>query len=174
MYSPIYMSNIGFLQVTLDWSHLFWILFGYLSWEFYIFETNRVWYLTTLMFWCHLGPYTMQRPFYLDEIALVPIHFRLVLIEITVWISKNSLTLTYPSNINIWLVLWFWYSLVDSWIPLLMLIIDIIHSTYTVEGSLYQHKLIIYSSNYATYQSYIGWDVLNPMWKLHSGTSRMK
>ena len=43
-------------------------------------------------------------------------------------VHKGSLTVTYPQNINMWLILQFWYPRVGSLIPLLMLNIDTMHS----------------------------------------------
>ena len=42
-------------------------------------------------------------------------------------VYKDSLTLTYPLNMNIWLVVQFWHLRVGSSIALLMLIIDTMH-----------------------------------------------
>jgi hypothetical protein len=44
---------------------------------------------------------------------------------------KDSLVWRYPHNIDIWLVLQVWYPWVVSFIPLLMLIINTMHSPFT-------------------------------------------
>ena len=65
----------------------------------------------------HLGLHTMQEPSYLDKIAQVSIWFRMVLAQIIIWIYEDSLILTYPPNVNIWLVLQIWYAWVGFLIP---------------------------------------------------------
>ena len=77
---------------------------------------------------CHLGLHTMQEPSYLDKIAQVSLRFRMVLAQIITQIHEDSHTLTYPPNVNIWLVLQIWCPQVGFLIPLLMLIIDTMHS----------------------------------------------
>ena len=55
--------------------------------------------------------------------------FRMVLTQILAQIYKDSLPLTCPSKIIIWLILQFWHSQIGSLIPLLMLITNTdIHS----------------------------------------------
>ena len=61
---------------------------------------------------------TRHKLVYLGKIALLSICFRM-----TVTQNHNSgITLWYPPNINIWLVLWFWYPRVGS---ILNTIIDV-------------------------------------------------
>ena len=54
------------------------------------------------------------------KIALVSIRFRMLVTQIITYLYKDSLTMTYLPNLNIWLVLQFWYSRVGSLMPLLM------------------------------------------------------
>ena len=72
--------------------------------------------LTIFCFQYHSGLYTMQEPSYLGRIAEISIWFRMVLTQMVIWIYTDSLTLTYPPHIK------------DSLIPLLMFIIDTMHS----------------------------------------------
>ena len=70
----------------------------------------------------------MQEPSYIGKITLVSIWFRMVLALIITWIYKDSLTLTYHQiSIFDW-----YYKFLNPWvgslIPLLMLIIDTMHS----------------------------------------------
>ena len=52
----------------------------------------------------------------------------MVLTQTITQVDKDSLTLTYSPNISFWLVLQFCYPCVGSLIPLLVLIIDTMHS----------------------------------------------
>ena len=61
--------------------------------------------LTNLCYQYHSGLYTIQEPSHLGKIAQVPIWFRMLLTPIITRVYKDSLTLTYPPNINIWLIL---------------------------------------------------------------------
>ena len=82
-----------------------------------------------LYFQHHSGPYTMQEPSSLGKIVQVSVWFRMFLwTPIITRVYKDSLTLTYPPNIKIWLVLQFQYPQVNTLIPLLMMIIDTTNS----------------------------------------------
>ena len=70
------------------------------------------------------GLCTMQEP---SIPPLVSILFRMALTQIITWVYNNSLTLNYPQNIKIWLVIQFLYPQVGFVLPLLMLFIDIMH-----------------------------------------------
>ena len=72
--------------------------------------------------------YTRQEPSNAGKIALVSIWFRVVLTQPITRIYKDSLTLRYQSNMNIWLVSQFWYPVLGSLIPALLLIINTISS----------------------------------------------
>ena len=126
----------------LDWCRLFLLPFGYLKWGIHTF-----WYqlgMGSWLYFCfryHSGLYTMRKLSYLGVSTLVSIRFRMVLTQTITRAYKDSLTLTYPPNINIWLVLQVWYPQVGSSIPLLMLIIDTMHSP-------------IYRSNNGSNQAY--------------------
>ena len=74
-------------------------------------------YLLIILFWYYSGLYIMQELSHLGEIALVSIWFRISSSQMETQAYKNSLTLTYPPNINIWPVLQFWYPHVSSLIP---------------------------------------------------------
>ena len=67
-----------------------------------------VWFgcLMIFVFWYHSCLYIMQESSHLRKVAIVSICLRMVLIQI---ITRVLFTLTYPSNIKIWLVLQFWY-----------------------------------------------------------------
>lgn len=45
-------------------------------------------------------------------------------------------------------------------------------SIYIVKGSLFQHKLIVFSSEISMWHAHIRRDHLDPMWKLHFGTCK--
>ena len=70
--------------------------------------------------------YIMRELSYLDKFTMVSIWFEMVLTQVITQVYKDSLTLTYPSNINFRLVLWFSYPHVGFCVPLL--IIDTMHS----------------------------------------------
>ena len=59
----------------------------------------------------------------------------MILTQLITRAYKDSLTLAYPSNIDIWQVLQFRYPRVSSWIPLLILIIDTMGSLKTPDQS---------------------------------------
>ena len=84
------------------------ISFQYLYWRFNHFLLPLGYgYLTLfLLYFPHqLGLCPMQEPSYLGKIDLVSIWFRMVLTQMITWVYKDSLTLRYPPNINIWLVM---------------------------------------------------------------------
>ena len=70
----------------------------------------------------------MQELSYLDKITMVSIWFEMVPTQAIIRVYIDSLTLTYPPYTNFWLVLQLAYPRVGSWVPLLMLIIDTMHS----------------------------------------------
>jgi hypothetical protein len=78
---------------VLVWYHLFLYYSGIYNEDFMYFDTIWV--------------YTMQEPTYLCKIALVSICFRMVFTQIITPVYKDSLTLTYPPDISISLVLQF-------------------------------------------------------------------
>ena len=78
----------------------------------------------------HLGLCTMQELSYLGKVTPVSIWFMMMLTQIITRVFKDSLILTYLPNINIWLILQFWYPQVGSLISLLMLIYWHRASTY--------------------------------------------
>ena len=65
-------------------------------------------YLTVFVFLIPLGSIYHTRSFISSKVALVSIWFRMVLTQIITQVYKKILTLTYPPNINVWLVLQFW------------------------------------------------------------------
>lgn len=77
----------------------------------------------------------MQEPSNLGKIVLVSIWFRMGLTQIVTRVCKDSFKLTYPSNINIWLM----YPLVGSLMPLLVLIIDTIIRLYMYHANIGPH-----------------------------------
>lgn len=75
---------------------------------------DMLWVFDSKIFFCyHLQLCTMQELSNLGKVALASIWFRLVLIQITTRLYKDSLTLTHPPNTNIWLVPRFRY--LPSW-----------------------------------------------------------
>jgi hypothetical protein len=85
-------------------------------------------YLAYFHFRSHSGLYTLQDPSHLGKIALISIWFRMVVTQLITPVYKDSHTLRYSPNIDIWLVLKFWYPRVGSLISFLILIINTIHS----------------------------------------------
>ena len=83
-------------------------------------------------FWYHLGGiYTMQEPSYLGKSILVSMWFRMVMAPIRTHIYvKDSLILTYPSNINfLFMVLVpFWYPRIGSLISWSVMMLFHIHA----------------------------------------------
>ena len=78
----------------------------------------------------HSGLDTMQEPSHLGTISLVSIRLKVVLTQIITQVFKDSLTLRYPPNTNIWLVLQFCYPRVGPLILLLKFIIETHTFTY--------------------------------------------
>ena len=76
----------------------------------------------------HLILHTMQEPSYLDKIAQVSVWFRMVLAQIWTWIYKDSLHLDIPTQCQFLTGITIWYPRIGFLIPLLMLIIDTMHS----------------------------------------------
>ena len=97
-----------------------------------------------LCLWYHSSLYTMQELSYLCRFTLVSICYRMLLTQIITRVYKDSLTLTYPPNINIWLVLQFWYPHVGSLIPLCWLLIPCIHMyTGPTLGWYKEHSILV-------------------------------
>ena len=86
----------------------------------------------------------MQEPSYQGKSPLVSTRFWMALIQVITRVYKESLTLRYPPNINIWLVLQIWYPRVGSLILLWMLIVDTMHSTYILFQLWYKPVLVWY------------------------------
>ena len=76
-------------------------------------------YLTVYLFSIPIGSIYHARVFIPRQNILVSIWSGMVLTQIITRVYEDSLTLTYPPNINIWLVLQFWYLQVGCLIPLL-------------------------------------------------------
>ena len=111
---------------VLVWYHLFLYYPSIYNEDFMFFDTSMV--LHGIFVFDTIWIYSMQEPTYLCKIALVSICFGMVFTQIITRVYKDSLTLTYPLDISIWLVLQFWYLWGVSLIPLVMLIIGTMHS----------------------------------------------
>ena len=85
-------------------------------------DTSRVRVIDGIFF--SFGCIYNARTFILRQVS---IWFGIILTQTSTWVYKDSLTLTYAPNINIWLVLQFWYPWVGSLVPLLLLVIDTMH-----------------------------------------------
>ena len=96
-------SSVGYLFV------FFWHHSGIYTEDFIFFGTNRVRVFEDISFQYHSGLCTIQESSHLGNIFLVSIWFRMVLTQIITWIYIDSFIMRYPPNINIWLVLQFWY-----------------------------------------------------------------
>ena len=79
--------------------HLFWYYSGIAIWWHFLF-----------CFQYHSCLYNMQDPPYRGKIAQISIWFRMVNTQIIPWVYNDFLILRYPPNINIRLVLQFWYT----------------------------------------------------------------
>ena len=91
--------------------------------------TRRIWVFEGISVFKTIWVYIpCKKHSYLEKIALESIWSRMLLTQIITRVYKDSLTLTYPPTMNIWLVLEFWYLRVGSLIPLMMLFIDTMHS----------------------------------------------
>ena len=106
---------------------------------FTLFDTSRVrvlddflYYYTFFcffLFWRYYsGLQTMQESSFQGNIGVVSMWLKIVLTQTLTRAYKDSLTLTYPLNINIWLILQYLYPWVGYLMPLLMLIIDTVHT----------------------------------------------
>ena len=116
--------------------------------DFTFFDTIRVQVFDGVFgFWYHLNPYTMQEPSYLHKIVLVSIWFRTVPIKVITQVYKDSLTLTYPPDINNGLILKNWYPLTDSTIPLWMLVIDT-HAFTSIPVQNWNHTCTLQQQNF--------------------------
>jgi hypothetical protein len=96
-------------EPMLDWYRLF-FLFTNIIWVFVM----RISYCLTGkgkgIWWCfclryHLGLYTMQELSYLAEITLSSMWFRMIISQIITQAYKDSLIMTYASNIKFWLLI---------------------------------------------------------------------
>ena len=85
-------------------------------------------------FRCLSGLHTMQELSYPGTITLVSIWFRTVSTQIKTRVHKYSLTLTYPPNINIEVVLQFWYSRGGPLIPFFLTLIINTHAFHLYTG----------------------------------------
>ena len=128
-----HISWCDWVEPVLVWYCLFFIPFGYLVKGYGYLYTSRVWVFEGIVFyaiWVYIPCRTsIPRP-NCPSMNMVEIGTD----SYNNLVYKDSLTLTYPLNMNIWLVIQFWYLWVGSSIPLLMLIIDTMHS------SIYQTK----------------------------------
>ena len=111
------------IGLTQCWSSIVYFIhhLGFLNEDFGSFDTSKVWVFEDILFSISIGLYTMQAFSYTFKLILVLIRSRMVLIPIITQVYKDSLTLRYPPpNINLWLVLQFWYPRVSSLISLSM------------------------------------------------------
>ena len=126
--APMGAHNRGKIPM-LDRYRIFLDTIEYQYWGLHSFRWVWVWVFDMLIFCFRTIQvyivYTMQELSYLGRITLV---LNMVLTQTINRVYKDSLTFTYIPNINIWLVLQFWYPHVGSLIPLLMLIINTMHS----------------------------------------------
>ena len=103
---------------------------------FIFFDTSRVWIFEDIFVFDAILVYIACKN--LGKISLVSIWFVMVITQIISRVYNDSLAaLTYPPNINIWLVLQFWYPRVGALIPC----IHLIYQTNT------GHFLLIFCSN---------------------------
>ena len=111
------------------------------------FDTIRVWVYDGIFILNSIRVYTHARV------------SRMVLNQIITRVYKDSLFLTYPPNINIWLELQACYAWVSSLTPLLMFIIDTMHSPiYQTNTGLFPGR-----SKCATAPQSIGFLTLNDL-----------
>ena len=97
-----YCLSFSFISYNKTWV--------FIMWEFTLKKnTSRGW-----VFNYHSNMYTMEEPLYPCNIALVSIWLSMTMTQLITRLYKYFLTLTYPLNTNIWLVLQFWYSWISS------------------------------------------------------------
>ena len=103
---PCWPQRLPHVQVSLSLSHsfhLFWYHSNIAIWRHFFF-----------CFQYHSCLYNMQDPPYRGKIAQISIWFRMVYTQIISWVYNDFLILRYPPNINIRLVLQFWYIKIGS------------------------------------------------------------
>jgi hypothetical protein len=129
-----YTSFLGW-KTVLDWYCPF------LKWRF---SYNTIWvsimsishFLIPVQYGCltafllryHSGIYIMQEPWYIGRVTLVSMWFRMVLTQIITRVDKRLSPLDIPTKYQYLTGITFWYPGVGSVIPLLMVIIDTMHS----------------------------------------------